>query len=104
MQDEVEKLDMEIAERHAQEVADLRRRQPSAGNSNAPPANVMELADSLYDTKLSAGAEKVFSSRAFSRFSMLCHPPSATCTWSFNCFHALLLATAAWSQSSVGAL
>ena len=62
VQDEVEKLDREVAGRHVQELADLQRRQPTAGASSAHPADVMQLADSLYDTKLSAGAEKVISS------------------------------------------
>ena len=61
MQDEVDKLDKDIAERHTQEVEELQRRQPDAGTSSAPPVDVMQLADSLYDTKLSAGAEKVSS-------------------------------------------
>ena len=55
----MEKLDKEVAERHAQELADLQKRQSLAGASPAPPAYVMQLADSLYDTKLSAGADKV---------------------------------------------
>ena len=59
LQDEVDKLDEEIANRHAQELADLQRRQSSTEASNGPEADVMQLADSLYDTKLSAGAEKV---------------------------------------------
>ena len=59
VQDQIEKLDKEIAERHAQEIADLQGRQPTAGASSAPQTDVMQLADSLYDTKLSAGAEKV---------------------------------------------
>ncbi|CAL5229542.1 g12889 [Coccomyxa viridis] len=56
--DEIEKLDKGVSERHAQELADLQRRQSTAGASSAPPTDVMQLADSLYDTKLSAGAEK----------------------------------------------
>lgn len=63
MQDEIEKLDKGVSERHAQELADLQRRQSTAGASSAPPTDVMQLADSLYDTKLSAGAEKVTSWR-----------------------------------------
>lgn len=55
----MDKLDKEIADRHAQEVADLQRRQSSTEASNGPEAIVMQLADSLYDTKLSAGSEKV---------------------------------------------
>ena len=56
----MDKLDKKVMERHAQELADLQRRQSSADASNgAPAADVTQLADNLYDTKLSAGSEKV---------------------------------------------
>ena len=58
VQDEVDKLDKGILDRHAQELADLQTRQVHEEALHDGPADVMHLADSLYDTKLSAGALK----------------------------------------------
>ena len=58
VQDEVDRLDKGILDRHAQELADLQMRQVHEEASHDGPADVMHLADSLYDTKLSAGPQK----------------------------------------------
>ena len=58
VQEEIDKLDKEILDRHAQELADLQTRQTHEEASHDSPADVMHLADSLYDTKLSAGTQK----------------------------------------------
>ncbi len=56
----MDQLDRKIAERHAQELADLERRQSSAGASDGgPAADVMQLANTLYDTRVSAAVQKV---------------------------------------------
>jgi hypothetical protein len=57
VQDEVDRLDKQLAERHAREAAALEARVSStaaaAGHDGAPDAGAMQLAGSLYDVKLS---------------------------------------------------
>ena len=52
----MDKLDKELAERHAREAAALEARlsAAAAGQDCAPEAAVMQLAGSLYDVKLSS--------------------------------------------------
>ena len=64
VQDEVDKLDKDILDRHAQELADLQMRHAHVEALDDGPADIMHLADSLYDTKLSAGAQKAWLLKA----------------------------------------
>jgi hypothetical protein len=63
MQDEIDKLDKEMADRHAEELAALEKRMASAddheegGNDDDDEAG--QLADTLYNTKLGNGLHKV---------------------------------------------
>ena len=75
VQEEVDKLDKEILDRHAQELADLQTRQTHEEASHDSPADVMHLADSLYDTKLSAGTQKAWVSHSSAPFDLVPHVP-----------------------------
>lgn len=58
MQDEIEKLDKEISERHAEELAALDKRL-SAENEGGDAGSLQELADALQSTQIADGATKV---------------------------------------------
>lgn len=55
MQDDIEKLDKEIADRHAEELAALEKRLAA----DASDEGTLKLAESLYETKLSNDQDKV---------------------------------------------
>jgi hypothetical protein len=57
MQDEVDKLDKEISDRHADELAALEKRLASSGEAGGEATS--QLAYSLYETKLTNGTSKV---------------------------------------------
>ncbi len=57
VQDDIEKLDKEIGDRHAAELAALETR--LAAEADMPDDGTVQLAESLYDTKLTGGQDKV---------------------------------------------
>ena len=75
VQEEIDKLDKGILDRHAQEHADLQTRQTHEEASHDSPADVMHLADSLYDTKLSARTQKAWVSHSSASFDLVPHVP-----------------------------
>ena len=56
MQDDIEKLDKEISDRHAAELAGLEKRLAA---ESSPGDETVQLAESLYETKLNNGQERV---------------------------------------------
>ncbi len=57
MQDDIEKLDKEISDRHAAELAAMEDR--LAAEADTPGDGTVKLAESLYDTRLTSSQDKV---------------------------------------------